>query len=477
MVNSPKTPTGKAKKGQVTIRPDGACIKACFPRSPFPGEKNQVKKATGISLVDGWEDKADNLQRRLQIELDEGKLTSPSGMFILKRFNEILVEYKLRADLRIVESAVTSSGQLPPRPELSTLEIWDMYCEYKKNRDLAITTYHQEFRGVYYRAIKQAIEAVGENNPLGVHNWLLENRNHKTAKEVLSQLSKAYRIAMKQKLVSIDLYDGMSEDIQVKRKPKVINQSDDIDSDSDILDRTKAYTWDEVQIILDYVQMNCPHWFNYLKFKFLTGCRPGEAAGLWWNDVKWEHENIVFDRSYDYRLGIHKPTKNEHARIFPMPKDGELWKLLKSIPQGEPNDTVFKSKSGKKISSHIFQTTWLGREKSQKGIITELIRQGKLSKYLPPYNTRHTFINHQINDVGIAPHIVNDWCEHSEKVSKQCYRQTDARVVPGYGKLATSNQQVQQQSELDLLKEQLRQHQEQMEEMRKLLQDRDNLKS
>ncbi|MEH1883771.1 hypothetical protein [Nostoc sp.] len=132
MVNSPKTPTGKAKKGQVTIRPDGACIKACFPRSPFPGEKNQVKKATGISLVDGWEDKADNLQRRLQIELDEGKLTSPSGMFILKRFNEILVEYKLRADLRIVESAVTSSGQLPPRPELSTLEIWDMYCEYKK---------------------------------------------------------------------------------------------------------------------------------------------------------------------------------------------------------------------------------------------------------------------------------------------------------------------------------------------------------
>ncbi|MEH2029144.1 MAG: hypothetical protein V7K67_05605 [Nostoc sp.] len=74
MVNSSKTPTGKAKKGLVTIRPDAGCIKACFPRAPFPGEKNQVKKAVGIPLVDGWEGKVSQLQSRLQLELDEGKL-------------------------------------------------------------------------------------------------------------------------------------------------------------------------------------------------------------------------------------------------------------------------------------------------------------------------------------------------------------------------------------------------------------------
>ncbi|MEH2349873.1 MAG: site-specific integrase [Nostoc sp.] len=475
MVNSSKTPTGKAKKGQIAIRLDSKVIKACFPREPFPGEKNQVKRATGISDMTGWEAKAEKLRQRLQIEMEDWKLTNPDGTFNENKYREILVDQKLRPNLKLVESAGTSGGQLPPKPELSILEIWDMYCEYRKH-DLAITTYHQEFRGIYYRAIKQAVDSVGENNSIDIHNWLLKNRNSKTVKEVLSQLSKAYRLAMKQKLVSFDPYEGMSEDIQVKRKPKVINQLDDVNNDSDALDRTKAYTWDEVELILQYVA-NSPRiscWYSYLKFKFLTGCRPGEAAGLWWVDVKWENECIVFDRSYDYRLGIHKPTKNESARIFPMPKDGGLWNLLKSIPQGEPNDTVFKSKSGKKISSHVFQTTWLGREKSQKGIITELIRQGKLSKYLPPYNTRHTFINHQINDVGIAQHIVNDWCEHSERVSKQCYRQTDTRVVPGYGESVASNQQVQQQSELDLLKEQLRQQQEMIE---KLLQDRDNLKS
>ncbi|MEH1837201.1 MAG: site-specific integrase [Nostoc sp.] len=468
MVNSSKTQTGRTKKGQVAVREDSGSIKACFPRSYC--KKGQIKLATGISLVNGWEAKASLLQRRLQIELEDGKLDDGEGNFRLSRYQEILKDYGLRARSRAGKSAtLTDSDQLPPKPELSTLEIWDVYCEYKKDRDLAETTYHHEFRGVYYRAIKQAIEAVGENNPLGVHNWLLENRNSKTVKEVLSQLSKAYRIAMKQKLVSHDPYEGMSEDIQIKRKPKVINQSDDIENDSDIFDRTKAYTWDEAQIILNYVQINCPHWYNYLKFKFLTGCRPGEAAGLWWTDVKWEHEKIVFDRSYDYRLGIHKPTKNEHARIFPMPKDGELWNLLKSIPQGDPKDTVFTSKSGKKISSHIFQTTWLGRDKSQKGIITELMKQGKLVKYLPPYNTRHSFINHQINVIGIAPHVVNDWCEHSEKVSKQCYRQTDTRITPGYGIPTTASQQSQQQSELDQLKEQLR---EQQEVINKLMQDR-----
>ncbi|MEH2053883.1 integrase [Nostoc sp.] len=172
MVNSSKTPTGKAKKGQVTIRPDGTSIKACFPRAPFPGEKNQVKKATGISLVDGWEAKASQLKSRLQLELDEGKLASPGGMFNLKRFNEILVEYKLRPDLKIVESAATSDGRLPPKPELSILEVWDMYCEHRKH-DLKETTYLQRYQGIYPNFLKSAIEATKSEDPTKIRNWLI----------------------------------------------------------------------------------------------------------------------------------------------------------------------------------------------------------------------------------------------------------------------------------------------------------------
>ncbi|MBH8553597.1 tyrosine-type recombinase/integrase [Nostocaceae cyanobacterium CENA357] len=465
MVNSSKQPSGKAKKGQVTVRPDSGSIKACFPRNYFD-EGKQIKLGTNISPSSNWEPIAAKLQRRLQIELEDGKLATNDGIFNIGRYQEVLGEYGLRPNLRLVRES-SSDDQLPPKPELSLMEIWDMYCEYKKNRDLAVTTYHQEFRGIYYRAIKQALVVAGENNPVGIYNWLLENRNHKTAKEVLSQLSKAYKIAIKQKLAFFDPYEGMAEDIIINRKPKTINQLDEVEEDYDDLDLTKAYTWDEINLILDYVK-NSPrvnHWFNYLKFKVLTGCRPGEASGLWWCDIKWQHECIVIQRSYDYRLKIFKPTKNETSRRFPMPKDGELWNLLKSIPQGEPNEIVLKSKNGKPISAHIFNTAWLGREKSQKGIVTELIQQGKLEKYLPPYNTRHAFVNHQINDIGIAPHIVNSWCEHSDKVSKEHYRELDLRTVPGYG------ESIQQQSELDLLKEQLRKQQELIDQ---LLKDRKN---
>jgi hypothetical protein len=63
MVNSAKTPTGKTKKGQVTVRPDSGSIKACFPRSYFADGK-QVKLGTGIN-PDDWEATATKLQRRL----------------------------------------------------------------------------------------------------------------------------------------------------------------------------------------------------------------------------------------------------------------------------------------------------------------------------------------------------------------------------------------------------------------------------
>jgi len=79
MVNSAKTPTGKAKKGQVTVREDSGSIKACFPRTHFAGDK-QLKLGTGISLVDGWESTASKLQRRLQIELEDGKMTQEEGV-------------------------------------------------------------------------------------------------------------------------------------------------------------------------------------------------------------------------------------------------------------------------------------------------------------------------------------------------------------------------------------------------------------
>ncbi|PHM05737.1 hypothetical protein [Nostoc sp. 'Peltigera malacea cyanobiont' DB3992] len=75
--------------------------------------------------------------------------------------------------------------------------------------------------------------------------------------------------------------------------------------------------------------------------------------------------------------------------------------------------------------------------------------------------------------MGIDEKIVSKWCGHQIEVSNKHYQDVAifaARTNPEVP--ATNTQQVQQQAELDLLREQLRQQQEQMEEMRKLLQDK-----
>lgn len=415
MANSAKRPSSKSPKGKVSIFEDDGRLKVNLPRQYFGGI--QVKKALGLAADDeGWA-AAQRIAARMTLDLQEGC------------FDETLAKYGIKTHLKLVEP--NSDGQ-PPKPQIGILELWERYCEYKEER-VAKTTYQGSFQGSFGNAIKEAIESVG-SDAIKVHNWLLNNRANRQAKRILSHLSHAYRLGIRQKLIDNNPFEGLADDIEVKKRKRTINQEDEIEEDCDVLDKRKAFTWDEATAILEYIQNrnSLKHWYPFVKFKFLTGCRTGEAIGIWWGDVKWNDECIVFRRSYSARCKIFKPTKNETERLFPMPKNGELWNLLKSIPQRKPNDVVFTSKHNQIIHEMVFRRTWRGG-KTSKGVIPTLLEQGKLKKYLSPYNTRHTFVNHQINDIGIAPHIVNAWCEHSDNISRSHYRDIDLRIIPGYG--------------------------------------------
>lgn len=474
MVNSSKTPTGKAKKGQVAIRVDSGSVKACFPRPCFPGEPNQVKIGAGISLIDGWEEKASKLQRRLQLEMEEGKLSVLGGKFNRERYREILEEYGIRPNLRIVSSAVLSDSQLPPKPELSLMEVWDRYCEYRK-QGLRESNYTIKFQGQYKNFLKSALEATKSDDAIKIRNWLVENRNLETVARVLSNLSKAYRLGMKNRLLTHNPFEGMAEEIVNKGAKGRTQKEVETGKDDDILNRGKAYTWDEVQTILEYVKKRT-HWFNFLKFKFLTGSRTGEAIAFMWGDIEWDKERILIRRTYDsvtkkfYPLKNDRTYKGEEIRRFPMPRNGELWNLLKSIPQGETNEVVFKSKAGRIIDDSVFYYFWKGSngttaKRASKGIISMLIERGKLTKYLPPYNTRHTFITHAVFDLEIDEKIVSKWCGHQIEVSNKHYQ--DVAIFA-----ERINPEVpQQQSEIDLLKQQNKLQQEQMEEMKKMIEE------
>lgn len=470
MVNSAKTPTGKTSKGKVSIYVEKGRIKARLPRQYFGGEQPRI--ALGMDANEANMARAQRLAERMTLDLQDGC------------FDETLAKYGIIADLKLKGSAVTSDGQLPPKPQMSLMEVWDMYCEFKEH-ELSISTFELEYKRTFTNFLKSAINAAGEDS-LAIRDWLIKNRNLQTTKKLLNALSEAFYLAIRQdKYTGKNPFDGLSDGIGDKNRKKEFKQNED-DEDEDLLNQDKAFTWLEAEIIMEFLKNSSKkrfkHFYHFISFKFLTGCRNGEAMGLWWRDIKWEKEEIAIVRSYSAHIGRFKPTKNETVRRFPMPKNGRLWNLLKELPQGEPNDVVFKSTTGNFIGHTNINEMWnFSRTKKKDkiyeypGVIRILIDEGKVQKYLPSYNTRHTFITRQIFDLSRDPKIVNAWCEHSEKVSESHYRDTK-RIAAQINPELPASQQSQQQSELDLLKEQLRQQQEAMKQQQelinKLLQDK-----
>ncbi|MBD2201505.1 tyrosine-type recombinase/integrase [Calothrix sp. FACHB-1219] len=477
MVNSAKTPTGKTPKGQIGIRVNGTAVIASFPRTHFTSEKNQVRKSIGISPAsfDPEDKRIKLLQQTLQVEMESGKLDDGNGYFNEIRYQQILKQLGFINDLKVAKLqlvATSGSDQLPPKPQLSLLEIWDMYCEFRS--DLKGSTFNNAFKGAYLNFIKSAIKATNSEDALKIRNWLVANRNLEQVKRVLSHLSHAYQIALQQQLVNHNPYEGLLNETKVKGAKGKKQNEIETEVDDDVLDKSKAYTWEEVQLILEYIENNSriKYWYPFVKFKFLTGCRTGEAIGFMWCDVLWDKQQILIRRTYDRNTKSFYNTKTaigdqELIRIFPMPQDGELWNLLKSIPQGELNDVVFKSKqSNTPIDTNVFHRVWAGNTKQQcKGIIPTLREQGKLTKYLSPYNTRHTFITHQIFDLGRDEKIVSAWCGHGEMVSQKHYQDIADRALQINPEIPANQQSVNQQSELELLREQVRKLQEKLEQM------------
>lgn len=442
----------KGSKGEATIFEDAGRLKINLPRQYFGGK--QIKKALGLKASkENWA-LAERIAKRVTFDLQEGD------------FDESLVRYGIKSNLKLV-----NSDELPPKPQLGILDIWELYLEFKKPT-LKKSTYTDKFNGVFRRAIQQAIAAVGEN-PISIRTWLLTNRCFLVAKELLSHLSHAHIMVIRQGLITINPFDGMAEELKVNKNTKV--NLHDSESDKNLYSpdqlKKKAFTVHEISYILDYVaKSQGKHYYPVIRFLFLTGCRTSEAIALMWGDIKWDKEYIVIQRSYDLTNKEFCLTKTGVIRLFPMPKNSELWNFLKGLDSGEPSELVFKSREGKVINRGHLSNFWKGCKSSKlPGVINTLITQGKISKYLPLYNTRHTFISCQINECGIAPYIVKDWCGHSENMTTKIYREEDFVTKPSDYKTSSSSTQKIEPLQSDLLS--LQQQNEQLQAQLKALQE------
>lgn len=318
----------------------------------------------------------------------------------------------------------------PIKKRLTTLEVYDKYCESRVGT-MAETTMKLKMEGEYKRSITKAVDVVGED-ALAIRNWLIENRGARTVKECLRHLDKAYRLGIKHKYCTENLFEDMAKKIELSKGKKQNQENfDDEEEDSD----TRAFTIDEMNAIIQSVESSghTRHLTPIIKFLFWTGCRTGEAIALKWRDIKWDKELIAIRRTYNFKVKTFKPTKTNTVRFFPMPKDGQLWNLLKSISENAPDDIVFSSKNGKILDPIRLSRTWRGSKIHRApGIIPKLIAQGKVSQYLKLYATRHTFISHQVNIHKIPITTVAQWVGNGAMVSNNSYLDRDKMTVPGY---------------------------------------------
>ena len=125
---------------------------------------------------------------------------------------------------------------------------------------------------------------------------------------------------------------------------------------------------------------------NYVKFLFMTGCRPEEASALRWKHVSKDCDKIRFEEAIPSDTRIRGTLKTGKPRTFPC--NHKLQTFITSIKPEQVSvlKPVFPAPRGKEIDSHNFlNRVW-------KPVINNLVESGEVEEYLPQYSARDTFI-------------------------------------------------------------------------------------
>lgn len=273
-------------------------------------------------------------------------------------------------------------------------ELWDRYCEYRKPQ-VAATTFKKEYLLKYGNHIK-ALPTRDLSQSVAIRDHLISTLTPSSAKRMLTQLSACCRWAVKSGLLKENPFVEMASEIKLPQR-----STEAID----------PFTKAERDAILDAFQKHSvhSHYYPFVRFLFLTGCRTGEAIALQWKHINKDCSQVVFSESYDGALKIRKDTKTHKARKFPC--NQTLRDLLLGIRPDDyqPDDQVFKSPTGLILDNHRFTNrVWRGGTyagKTYHGIVTGLVEAGLVERYRCTYNTRHTFITMALEAGMTVPQV------------------------------------------------------------------------
>ncbi len=272
-------------------------------------------------------------------------------------------------------------------------ELWQQYCEDRKGR-LKDSSYYflTETIGYNLRNLKEQ----NIYNAEAVAKELSRETTAKQAYRVVSRMAPMYDWAIKQGILA----DSKNPYRELAKELKEI-------ADSEPEKEPRPLTDGEVNFLLTNLNAS---YRNLCRFNLLTGCRPSEAVGITWEDVKEDH--LILGRSY-VRKGKNvfqsDTSKTNQRRVFPFYE--ELSTFLDSL--SKENELLFPNTEGGHIGYDNYCRAW---------------RKLKLVG-TTPYCCRDTFITNQIAK-GIPTAVVAQWVGNSVHIIEKHYLRVGLSVKP-----------------------------------------------
>ncbi len=287
------------------------------------------------------------------------------------------------------------------KPATRVPTVYDLWCKYVDYRRETVkpTTlhYYERIIGDRLRSCPQSI-----SKSLEIRSWLLDHMSQAYAARVLTSLSWAVTWAMKHKILTIE--DNIYIEMAKQTKPQ------------DQTPPANAFTLEERTLILDSLvsSKNYDHFYPFVYFLFLTGCRPSEAIGLRWGDISKDLKQINFSGSITQIDGkAVRMTRSKNNRVRSLPISVELKDLLEAsgYSSGKPSDLVFPSKEDPTIPINYQNFSRGAWERTVDRIV---------GRKTTPYSCRDTFITEQIGK-GVPVAIIARWVDNSPQIIDKRY--------------------------------------------------------
>jgi len=409
------------KTGMVSVGIDGNMLRLQFPSKVSQEIWGKAQKYKSLGLYNTPENmtKARQIALIAHMDLLEDKFDTS-----LEKYNPFLLEKTLEK----------------VKPDLpGVLELCKKHYETKKKPNIEAGT--QEIYESYLNAMQECANYDIIKDAVKIRDSIRKVRTAPQTRLILSFIYETIQWGKRNELIPKNIenpYKELQEDVIGKgnyQKPEHIRELSEEEDDNDY----RGYPHHEAMAILE--KFSCCEerqvvYKDFVEFLFLTGCRTSESIGLRWQDINENCSEINFCHSYCRRSKKLKPLKTARhgkpSRKFPCGK--KLKELLLNLRNSQaealnPKNFVF-SLDGSPINYNDFYRTWTGRKDGRKGVVADLIKQGRIKTYLKPYATRHSFITWQLK-AGMTPANVAKIVGNSPEMIYKHYvsADEDAKVV------------------------------------------------